>query len=1007
VPTAGGIAIITGLGISVLVLPGITDHAASMRALVFVGIIGAAAAGLLDDVAVLRPRTKLALEILVAAFLSTVGPKFNLTLDPIFTWPLTLFWLLTTMNAVNLIDGIDGLAGYLGAISAATTAIIALLYNHWGVAQWSLALVGSIAGFLVFNASPARIFMGDTGALALGAILGVLSIQVSNMPTNNSIFTRLCLPILLLIVPVLDTLTVTVIRIVHGQSISRRGLDHAHHRLGRLGLSDSRIVLVLCMLQAFASLAAIGLSIAPNELAVLATPFVALPFVLVGLFLTDQSFEADGAAALAGLPLVTRLVLNAGYKRRLVDAALDMVLVAAAYFGAFMLRLNFQLTSTVVSSLLHSLPIVVSTAVAALFVTRIYRGIWRYTAGADALRFAEAAVLSAVLVFVAAAVLPINYDLGVGFIFGFLLFILLGVSRLSFHFIHCLVRTFGPHSSRVLVLGADFVAAEAARHLLLDPERRVKLLGFVDNDRLKLGKLIHGRKVLGTIAALDQIFEKHPFDELLLASSSLSPEMMTMVREFAYRRATVIYRFVVDVVRIQEGEADVRSLVSVEQHITARASNAAWEDSVTSRKRIYPSTTDVAISSGFTKVLLERGDPEQRQLAAYRPRVLQVLTEKVRGGIEEHVLSILISLHGYGFEPYLAAPAGLLGQISAELSFGQVSTLAIENASLLNHRSVSCFRGFLTAQHIDIVHSHTLLASMFASPLARMAAVPAIVETFHLPEFWREGKWLKGSFWIDRQVGRFVDQYIAVSRAAQSHLVECKGIAPHRIRVIHNGRDLARFHPPSEAERTSARLALGVDDRQQVLVTLGRLEVQKGHSFLIAALARLATRWPSLVTFFAGTGELEADLMFQRDRAGLGERIKFLGIVRESERVLAAADVVVLPSLFEGLPLTAIEALACARPIVATDICGTREVVIHQRTGLLVPPRDPEALADAIARILSAPTLGVQLGEAGRIYVEDHFDVRMQIEDTVEAYRELFSRKNHERYTRSSTVAAL
>ena len=175
--------------------------------------------------------------------------------------------------------------------SAAAIAIIASLHGQWGTMAWSFSLVGSIAGFLIFNRSPARIFMGDTGSLSIGAILGVLSIRVSDSP-ELSTFTRLCLPLLLVMVPVLDTLTVTVIRIAHGHPISRRGLDHTHHRLRRLGLSDPRIVAALCLLQAIASAAAIGLSVAPPEIAVVAVPFVALPLALVALFITDQSFEA-------------------------------------------------------------------------------------------------------------------------------------------------------------------------------------------------------------------------------------------------------------------------------------------------------------------------------------------------------------------------------------------------------------------------------------------------------------------------------------------------------------------------------------------------------------------------------------------------------------------------------------------------------------------------------------------------------------------------------------------
>jgi UDP-GlcNAc:undecaprenyl-phosphate/decaprenyl-phosphate GlcNAc-1-phosphate transferase len=552
-PTAGGIAIVSALAVALLLFHQ-ANHVPGWSAwLVFVGLLTTAGLGLVDDIAALPVRSKLGLEIVVAAFLCTVGPNLVLTPNTPFNWILTFLWLLTTINAVNLIDGVDGLAGCTAAISATAIAIIAALHSQWGVVTWSLALLGSVGGFLKFNLSPAQIFMGDTGALSLGAILGVLSIQVSDV-ARISPFTRLFLPMLLLMAPVLDTMTVSVIRFAHGQPIGHRGLDHAHHRLGRMGLKDSRIVWVLCALQAVAGCAAISLSIAPYQLAVLATPLVVLPFALVALFLTDQSFQGDGPIALRGLSAVTRLFLNVGYKRRLIDVALDMMLIAAAYFGAFMLRMNFELSPATVNSLLHNLPAVEAIAIAAFFVARVYRGMWRYTAGVDSLRFAQAAALSALLVYAAAAVIPIEYDLAAGLIFGLLLFTLLGLSRVSFLFFHLLVRKLGPASARVLVVGADFESAEAARHLLLNPGRSVRLVGFVDDDHLKRGKLIHGRRVLGSVDDLDRIFEAHCFDELMFVPSSISSEMISKLREFAHRHSVVLYQFALGAVRVNDEE---------------------------------------------------------------------------------------------------------------------------------------------------------------------------------------------------------------------------------------------------------------------------------------------------------------------------------------------------------------------------------------------------------------------------------------------------------------------
>jgi len=355
-------------------------------------------------------------------------------------------------------------------------------------------------------------------------------------------------------------------------------------------------------------------------------------------------------------------------------------------------------------------------------------------------------------------------------------------------------------------------------------------------------------------------------------------------------------------------------------------------------------------------------------------------------------LSILGALPAHGFSPYLAAPSHVLEEMTCELDAVGVHGLPIEAAGMLDLSEALRVRAMLMRERIDIVHSHMFVASMFISPIARWARVPTVVETFHLREVWREHKFLKSSFWMDRQIARMVDQYIAVSRAAASHLIKRKRIARDKIRVVYNGRDLSRFRPPTEQERIQARAALQIGDAQMALV-LGRLEPQKGHTYMLQALEMLATEWPRLITLFAGTGQLEADLMYMRDRAGLGDRVRFLGMVRDPMPLLAAADVVVLPSLYEGLPLVAIEALACAIAMVATSVEGTPEIILNNETGVLVPPADPSALATAIAKILGNPDWAAKLGRQGRTLVERRFDLRTQISETIELYRELIERK--------------
>lgn len=368
-----------------------------------------------------------------------------------------------------------------------------------------------------------------------------------------------------------------------------------------------------------------------------------------------------------------------------------------------------------------------------------------------------------------------------------------------------------------------------------------------------------------------------------------------------------------------------------------------------------------------------------------KARVLHYLCSEVRGGIEEHALSLLARLPARGFRPYLAAPPGLLSMMGAELEAAGVHTLALRRSSVWDFRDAAAFVAVLRLERIAVVHSHLFVGSMFASPLARLAGVPAVVETFHLPEVWRLDKPLKRSFWLDRQVARCVDRYIAVSAAAARHLAAHKRIPAHKVRTIRNGRDLARFRPPSAAETAAARARLGVGGAP-VVVVVGRLEPQKGHALMIRAAQILVRSLPSLRVIFVGGGSLEGELKARCESAGLARAISFAGYRPDPEAVLAAADVAVLPSRYEGLPLAAIEALAMARPLVATDVEGTREVVVDGHSGLLVPPGDAAALARAVERLLRLPLAAQQLAARGRRRAERQFDLRRQVDQTVSLY---------------------
>jgi hypothetical protein len=210
-------------------------------------------------------------------------------------WPwlndaLAAFSLLSTINAFNLIDGGDGLAGGVGIAAAVAVTTIALLHGETAAALCGLAITGALAGFLLYNLHPASIFMGDCGALPLGLLLGFVSLHVGGIAAGNSRLSRYVVPILIMLVPLLDTAIVCVSRMATGRPVWRRGLDHSHHRLLLLGLSDKCAVVVCWSAASVTGLCAIALTVMPHGY-LLALPFIVLAFALLALFMIDLTFD--------------------------------------------------------------------------------------------------------------------------------------------------------------------------------------------------------------------------------------------------------------------------------------------------------------------------------------------------------------------------------------------------------------------------------------------------------------------------------------------------------------------------------------------------------------------------------------------------------------------------------------------------------------------------------------------------------------------------------------------
>ena len=382
--------------------------------------------------------------------------------------------------------------------------------------------------------------------------------------------------------------------------------------------------------------------------------------------------------------------------------------------------------------------------------------------------------------------------------------------------------------------------------------------------------------------------------------------------------------------------------------------------------------------------------------------VLYFTNSVVRGGAEEHILTLLRKLDRKVFRPILACPPECAEKLRPDLP-GDVLTECLELQWPYQIGSALRLAEIIRKHRVGILHSHLFVSSIAASPIGWLCRVPVILETPHLREAWRHGA-IKGNYASDRAAGRFVDHYVAVSDANARYLIEEKKLPAKKVHVIHNGCDLKKFDPACEAPK-GLKNSLGFSADDPVVVVLGRLEPQKGHQFLLQAYAQVLREVPTARLVCVGAGVLDKELRDQCRGLGIENNVRFVGYQSNVADWLALADLTVLPSLFEGLPLVAIESLAAQRCVVATTVDGTTEVVINEQTGLTVPPANPQALAAAIVRLLRQTELRNSLAREGRQWVVENFSEERQIRKTEELYLHAWARSSREMKRRGEAAA--
>ena len=366
--------------------------------------------------------------------------------------------------------------------------------------------------------------------------------------------------------------------------------------------------------------------------------------------------------------------------------------------------------------------------------------------------------------------------------------------------------------------------------------------------------------------------------------------------------------------------------------------------------------------------------------------VVQYLDSDIFGGSEQVLLHLIAGLDRARWRPVLLHhPEPGLARLVAGARANGVPAYAVPRVTDTN--LLLRLPGLVRAIGIErpaVFHAHLnwQLSCKFGLVAAACRRVPAVVATVHL---FVEALMNRNVRLQVRAVAAGVDRYVAVARHLRDRLALGIGLPERKLRVVANGIDPAPFTRAPDAALRS-QLLTGVD--RPLVFTAARLAPQKGLDVLLAAAALV----PEAVFAIAGDGPERTALETRAAALGVAERVRFLGARDDVPALLAACDLFVLPSHYEGLPLSLLEAMAAAKPVVATRIGGPDEVVANGETGILVPPGDAAALASAIWALLAQPERARRSGEAGRERLRAHFSVRTMIDGVTAVYEELLDR---------------
>ena len=368
--------------------------------------------------------------------------------------------------------------------------------------------------------------------------------------------------------------------------------------------------------------------------------------------------------------------------------------------------------------------------------------------------------------------------------------------------------------------------------------------------------------------------------------------------------------------------------------------------------------------------------------------VLQLIPTLDRSGAEKQMVMLSAGLPRDRFRVEAAALTRL-GPLEAELRDAGVPVTLIGKPLKVDPFALARLTRFMKAKRFDVVQTWVFAANAYGRVAARRAKVPVVVTAEMAVDLWKS----RGHLAIDRRLAAWTDRVVGNSRAVTAFYRQA-GIPESRLGTIYSGIEPPREPAaPLEELRRATRENFGWAADAPVVFFAGRLMTQKGVDILLDVMDLIQHVRPDVRTLIAGEGPLRPQLEETTHAYRLDDRVRFLGHRDDVPALLAASDVLVLPSRYEGLPNIVLEAMRLGKPVVATAAPGTTELVVDGETGLLAPVDDAPALARALRKVLGDADLARSLGNAGRARVEAEFSAAVMVERFASLYESLARQK--------------